>query len=164
MEWFQRPLNSGDDIAGTVHQAGSNVYALRQGDRIAAFHCPWRPHGAFAEFAVAPAHMVLPLPPGLSFEEAATLPLTSATAAYALFITLGCAMPWSDGRFSGLCRPSARAPEVLTSPFKWVLPQWPRDEGLDGLESEPLLVWGGATAVGAYAIQIARRASTFPPL
>lgn len=38
------------------------------GDRVAAFHPMMAPHGAFAEYAVAPQHTVLKIPDGISFE------------------------------------------------------------------------------------------------
>lgn len=64
-------LNSGDDIAGVVHSLGSNVQGTNEfkiGDRVAAFHPMMAPHGAFAEYAVAPQHTVLKIPEGTSFE------------------------------------------------------------------------------------------------
>jgi NADPH:quinone reductase-like Zn-dependent oxidoreductase len=64
-------LNSGDDIAGVIHSLGSNVQRtneFRIGDKVAAFHPMMAPHGAFAEYAVAPQHTVLKIPEGTSFE------------------------------------------------------------------------------------------------
>jgi NADPH:quinone reductase len=43
------------------------------GDRVAAFHPMMAPHGAFAEYAVAPQHTVLKIPDGISFEGQLTL-------------------------------------------------------------------------------------------
>lgn len=64
-------LNSGDDIAGIVCSLGSNVSKtneFRIGDRVAAFHPMMTPHGAFAEYAVAPQHTVFKIPTTTSFE------------------------------------------------------------------------------------------------
>ena len=41
---------------------------FRVGDRVAAFHPMLMPHGAFAEYAVAPYHTVMKIPEGMSFE------------------------------------------------------------------------------------------------
>jgi len=68
---INKALNSGDDIAGTVHSFGTNVQKTNEfkiGDRVAAFHPMMAPHGAFAEYAVAPQHTVLKIPDGISFE------------------------------------------------------------------------------------------------
>jgi NADPH:quinone reductase len=68
---INKSLNSGDDIAGVVQSIGSNVYKTKEfkiGDRVAAFHPMMSPHGAFAEYAVAPQHTVFKVPDGVSFE------------------------------------------------------------------------------------------------
>jgi NADPH2:quinone reductase len=64
-------VNSGDDIAGTVHALGKDAEATGEfhiGDRVAAFHPMLTPGGAYAEYAVAPAHTVFHLPTNTSFE------------------------------------------------------------------------------------------------
>jgi NADPH:quinone reductase-like Zn-dependent oxidoreductase len=64
-------LNSGDDIAGIIHELGSNVKKANEfhvGDRVAAFHPMMAPHGAYAEFAVAPQHTVFKIPEVITFE------------------------------------------------------------------------------------------------
>lgn len=58
-------------MAGIVHALGSEVTKTREfvvGDRVAAFHPMMSPHGAFAEYAVAPYHTVFKLPDKTSFE------------------------------------------------------------------------------------------------
>lgn len=42
-EWFNKTMNSGDDIAGIVHQVGANVSEFKPGDRVFAFHEMVRP-------------------------------------------------------------------------------------------------------------------------
>jgi NADPH2:quinone reductase len=64
-------VNSGDDIAGTVHDLGENVLASGEfhiGDRVAAFHPMLSPGGAYAEYAIAPQSTILKLPKSVSFE------------------------------------------------------------------------------------------------
>ena len=65
----------GLEIAGTIVEAGSNVSDLRSGDPI----CALISGGGYAEYAIAPAPQCLPLPQGLSWAEAASLPETFFT-------------------------------------------------------------------------------------
>jgi len=66
---------AGIDAAGVVEAAGSDVRGLRTGDEVLGF-C----RGAFAEYACAAADMVVPKPAGLSFEQAAAVPVAATTA------------------------------------------------------------------------------------
>jgi NADPH:quinone reductase-like Zn-dependent oxidoreductase len=84
-------LNSGDDLAGIV---GAEVARFKPGDRVAAFHPIGKPYGAYAEYAIAPEHTTLLIPDRMSFEEASTIPLVSATAALTLFRRQGYTAPW----------------------------------------------------------------------
>jgi NADPH2:quinone reductase len=87
-------INQGDDIAGIVHSVGSNVTNFRPGDRVASFHEMLTPHGAFAEYAVGLEATTFHVPPSVSFEEAATIPLAGMTAALGLYQRLGLPLPW----------------------------------------------------------------------
>ncbi|KAL8776746.1 MAG: hypothetical protein Q9213_008145 [Squamulea squamosa] len=64
----KQAMNSGDDIAGVVHQVGRNVYEFKPGDRIAAFHQMMASGGSFAEYAVSWAHTTFHIPNDTSFE------------------------------------------------------------------------------------------------
>ncbi|KAK9482827.1 chaperonin 10-like protein [Lipomyces starkeyi] len=91
-------VNSGDDIAGVVYSLGAiaqKTGEFRVGDRVAAFHRMLTPGGAYAEYAVAPAHTMFIIPDNISFEEAATIPLVTLTAAISLFRRQGLPPPWS---------------------------------------------------------------------
>jgi NADPH:quinone reductase-like Zn-dependent oxidoreductase len=66
-------------FAGDVDAVGSAVTAFRPGDRVFGSH-----GGAFAEFVNAPEKMLARMPSGLSFEAAATLPVSGVTAIQAV--------------------------------------------------------------------------------
>ena len=66
---------AGVDAAGRVDAVGANVRGLRAGDEVLGF-C----QGAFAQYARAEANKVVPKPVGLSFEQAATVPMAGTTA------------------------------------------------------------------------------------
>jgi NADPH:quinone reductase-like Zn-dependent oxidoreductase len=68
-------------MAGVVEAVGRGVTAVRPGDEVHGL----AHSGAFAEFGLAKASgMLLPMPAGLSFEGAATLPISAVTALQAL--------------------------------------------------------------------------------
>lgn len=98
----------GSDISGVVHQIGSHVEGVAEGERVYVApgvgcgrceHC-WAGrdnmcrsygligamcHGGYAEYVKVPARNVFPIPGALSFEQAAAFPLVSVTAWHMLF-------------------------------------------------------------------------------
>jgi NADPH:quinone reductase-like Zn-dependent oxidoreductase len=69
----------GRDVAGVVVEAGREVTAVAVGDEVIG-----TADGSFAELAVVPDSRVARKPTGLSFEEAATLPVSGLTAIQAV--------------------------------------------------------------------------------
>ena len=66
---------AGIDAAGVVERVGANVRGVRNGEEVLGF-C----RGAFAEYACAAAGLVVPKPAGLTFEQAAAVPVAATTA------------------------------------------------------------------------------------
>jgi NADPH2:quinone reductase len=112
-----------------VHAVGENVYELKPGDRVAAFHEMGTPGGSYAEYAIAWQYTTFHLPSRTTFEEAATLPLATMTSAVGLYQRLGLPEPWCPAKPTG---------------------------------KQPLLVYGAASAVGAFAIQFAKLSGLHP--
>lgn len=75
----------GLEVAGTVVAVGSGVERPGVGEAV----CALTPGGGYAEYCVAPAAHCLPVPPGLSMEEAAAMPETFFTVWYNLFMRAG---------------------------------------------------------------------------
>ena len=69
----------GCDVAGVVESVGSNVTRFRPGDRVFGDLYPYG-QGAFAEVVSVPAKGLQPVPPELTFEEAAALPHSAILA------------------------------------------------------------------------------------
>ena len=69
------PDTPGLEIAGEVVALGDGVKRYEAGDRV----CALVPGGGYAEFAVVHEDNALPVPPGLSFTEAAAIPETFFT-------------------------------------------------------------------------------------
>ncbi|MEU7605455.1 NAD(P)-dependent alcohol dehydrogenase [Streptomyces sp. NPDC040724] len=65
----------GTDFAGVVEAVGKDVTGLRPGDEVFG-----EAEGAFAEYVCAPAEAVAAMPDGLTYEQAAALPLAGNTA------------------------------------------------------------------------------------
>lgn len=70
----------GKDLAGIVEAVGQNVTQFRVGDAVYAEV----EAGAFAEYALVPAKQLALKPANLTFEQAATVPLSARTALQAL--------------------------------------------------------------------------------
>lgn len=66
----------GSDLAGEVVKVGEGVSEYKSGDRVFGARL-W---GAFAEFACLPVEKMAKIPEGLSFQEAAALPVAGITA------------------------------------------------------------------------------------
>ncbi len=75
-----RPFSPGGEVAGLVAELGEGVTHVKKGDRVLAS----TGSGGMAEFAVAGASGTMPIPPGMPFEEAASLLMTYGTSYYAL--------------------------------------------------------------------------------
>lgn len=69
------PETPGLEIAGEVVALGEGVKRYETGDRV----CALVPGGGYAEYAVVHEDNALPVPPGLSFSEAAAIPETFFT-------------------------------------------------------------------------------------
>ena len=75
------PVVLGYDVAGIVEEVGAGVHDLTAGDEI--WYTPeifGNPHGSYAEYHTVPARLAAPKPAGLSFVEAAAVPLAGGTA------------------------------------------------------------------------------------
>ena len=79
----QLPLTMGHEFAGIVEKVGSQVQGLSVGDKVYGL-MPTIKAGAFAEWAAVPASILAPMPEGLSYTEATSIPLTALTAYQAL--------------------------------------------------------------------------------
>ena len=70
---------AGVDAAGEVHAVGEGVENLKRGDRIMV-----RSRGCFAEYVLVDPALATPIPPHLSWEQAAAIPISYVTAWEAL--------------------------------------------------------------------------------
>ena len=80
------PLVLGLEISGTVAKLGPGVAGVNIGDRVAAF---LEHGGAYAEKAVAPANILMPLPNAIPLDVGAALPIQPVTGYYMLHTVYG---------------------------------------------------------------------------
>ncbi|KAH7325605.1 chaperonin 10-like protein [Stachybotrys elegans] len=119
------PWVTGREMAGVVEKVGSGVTDITVGQRVwTSTYYRDRRAGCFQHYVTVPQHTVLPIPTGMSFEEASCLGVAALTAAMSLWHWL----------------------EVAGSPT--TEPQTIPKSGY-------LLIWGGSTITGQFAIQIA---------
>jgi NADPH:quinone reductase-like Zn-dependent oxidoreductase len=78
---LSRPRNPvrGSDMAGTVEAVGPDVKGLAVGDEVFGMGA-----GTFAEYAVASQQHLVPKPAGITFEQAAAIPMSGLTGLQAL--------------------------------------------------------------------------------
>lgn len=75
----------GMDAAGVIESVGPGVSRLQTGQKVMAAVMPRRPEGgAQAQHIVVPAASVVPIPEGVTFAQASTLPMNGLTALRAL--------------------------------------------------------------------------------
>lgn len=75
------PFSPGSEVAGTVKVVGEGVKHLKVGQRVFALTV----FGGYAEEATADAKTTFPIPPGMSFDQAAAFSMTYGTSYHALF-------------------------------------------------------------------------------
>jgi len=72
------PFTPGSEGAGVVEEVGEGVTEVKKGDRVAYAMA----RGAYAEYAVVAAEMLVPIPSGVDFKTAAAATLQGMTAHY----------------------------------------------------------------------------------
>ncbi|KAF8525712.1 GroES-like protein [Gautieria morchelliformis] len=138
------PALLGVDVAGVVEQVGEGVTAFKKGDRVfheATFQNKHAPaineQAGFQEYTTVPAEIAAKIPDNISFEQAASIPLGIFTAAISFYNPIG-----QNGA-------------GLTPPWE------PAGEGK--YKGQGILIFGGSSSVGQYAIQLASL-SGFSPI
>jgi NADPH:quinone reductase-like Zn-dependent oxidoreductase len=83
---LRRPRHGirGTEVAGTVARAGANVTDLRPGEEVFGWCGRSATGGGFAEYARARRAMIVPKPAAVTFEQAASLPVSGVTALQAV--------------------------------------------------------------------------------
>lgn len=79
LDWRMKTERPGVDVAGEIVRMGKNVTQFKSGDAVFGAAT-----GAFAEYACARESKVAPKPAGMSFEQAASVPIAGLTALEAL--------------------------------------------------------------------------------
>ncbi|UXR71666.1 MULTISPECIES: NADP-dependent oxidoreductase [unclassified Staphylococcus] len=80
---YPKPVTLGNELTGTIVEAGQTVKNLKAGD-VVYTRLPITRIGAFAEYVVVKAEYVVPIPSNLDMKTATAAPLTGLTAYQAL--------------------------------------------------------------------------------
>ncbi|KAI1175984.1 GroES-like protein [Nemania sp. FL0916] len=119
------PMQTGSTGVGIVVEVGPEATHFQVGDEVFGFTPPkWRTH---QEYCTAPGWMFGKIPPGLSPEEAATIPENLVTAFNTISTDLKLPTPWP--------KPRGYSPALARS---------------------RILIWGAASSVGQLTIQVLR--------
>lgn len=127
----EKPFILGITVGGTVVAIGPGTTTdLRVGDRVFGFvQDGSEREAAFQEYATVPAWRLGRVPDGVDMQAAVTVPGNLVTAVHTLVTDLGLPLPW---------------------------PVPPATDGADDKEDEIVLVWGAASSVGMYVVQVLR--------
>ncbi|KZV75002.1 GroES-like protein [Peniophora sp. CONT] len=139
------PAVPGSDGAGTIEAIGEGVEGWSKGDRV-VFHGWWYPdHGTLQQYSLAFADRTCKIPDSMSFDAAATIPLGLGTASVPMYsTTIDLPPPHMPGGSLKLTPP-------------WV------EGGLGKYARQPIVVLGGSSSVGQFALQLAKL-SGFSPI
>ena len=121
------PQILGDGLGGTVTQVGPNTTRLKVGDRVFGFAHKGNVQKAHQHIVCAPETMLAVVPEGFTMQEVVTLPNNFVTVFHALTADLGLEIPWPK-------------------PDDWV----PK------AKETTILIWGGSSSVGQFALQVLR--------
>ncbi|THU85444.1 GroES-like protein [Dendrothele bispora CBS 962.96] len=127
MFYEKYPAIVGSDVAGDVEDVGEGVVGFKKGDRVFLQGSFANEYGGFQQYTRARADFVAHIPEQLSYSQAASIPLTLATAAIGLY---------------------ANQPSGIG-----LNPLFDTSANYSG---QAALVIGGSTSVGQYAIQLLR--------
>ncbi|EIM91562.1 GroES-like protein [Stereum hirsutum FP-91666 SS1] len=143
-EW---PAVAGSDGAGSVVSVGEGVEGgpVKVGDRVLFEGIFAANRGTFQQYALSDASRTVKIPANLSYDAAATFPLGFHTAALALYGTFQFEFGPGDRIWRGM------GLEI------------PVGQGEGKYKDEPILITGGSSSVGQYAIQLAKL-SGFNPI
>ena len=123
------PCVLGGDGSGTVVAVGKSVAGFTTGDSVLASFSSGQDHSAaFQSHAAVNAIKVAKKPTPMSFEDAATLPISYVTATGAIYQGLNIPLPYLEGGKE------------------------------EGFKPSSILVCGGSSSVGAMAVQLLRLA------
>ncbi|KAF9223807.1 GroES-like protein [Gyrodon lividus] len=129
------PAILGIDMAGVVEEIGEGVQTFAKGDKVFSHGNFSNDQSSYQQYTTAVADFTAKIPSSLDFDHAATVPLAFDTAAVGLY---------SEQLGAGLTPP-------------WV------QGGQGKYSGKPILIMGGPSSVGSYAIQLARL-SGFSPI
>ncbi|OCH89712.1 GroES-like protein [Obba rivulosa] len=127
------PAVVGFDAAGVVEEVGEDVTGFTPGDKVLFEGSLGNTQATFQQYSLSNADVTAKIPGNITVDQAATIPLCLATAALALF----------DAGSAGL------------------FPPW-EEKGRGKYAGKPIVVFGGATSVGQFAIQLVKLAGFSP--
>ncbi|KAH8079078.1 chaperonin 10-like protein [Cristinia sonorae] len=132
------PAILGTDCAGVVVEIGEDVTRVKVGDSVLHQGQYLNRGATFQQYTVAHSDLIAKIPHNLSFDQAASVPVALSAAAF------------------GLYGPKVnQGGAALTAPWK----KGGRGQYVD----QPIVIFGGASSVGQYVIQLAK-ISGFSPI
>lgn len=135
------PCVGGRDFSGRVVQVGKGVKRLREGDAVWGPSTNYRDYrtSAFQQYAVAHENCLGRIPKDLTYEQAASIGVGAVTAAIGLGICFRLQLNGTSLRFEQAdIEEGHQIPSLRPEKGDW------------------LLIWGGSSVTGLYAVQFAK--------
>ncbi|KAH8601555.1 hypothetical protein B0O99DRAFT_606896 [Bisporella sp. PMI_857] len=154
------PCIAGRDLAGTVVIAPKLKSRFREGDRVMSISTDYRDNrkAAYQQYSVVSDYNACRLAPHLSAIDAAPIGVAFVAAALALGICIGVDFLGTNDK--------ARGPDILRAVRSLARDALPKDiqaECFDGIKEEErakpgdwIAIWGGSSATGCCAVQLAK--------
>lgn len=146
---MQPPFVMSACFSGSVVQVGHAPRDLQVGDKVFGFAWADQTQRPQQEYITIPAYLCGKVPPNVTLAQAASVPSNFATAVVTITQNLGLPLPWPV--------PSSPTTTTTTTTAEDDDDGDEAQQQKQNLKTAPVLIWGAASSVGQYTVQVLSR-------